>query len=80
MNFEAQLVVVLDGFNGRKFSLVDPVHKFLVILLFICNFLYFEVKECSFCGLDHSSEGFPVIETFCYPVDFEVTTVMILNL
>jgi len=78
MNFEAWLIVILDGFNGWKLSLVDLIYKFPEILFFICNFLYFEVKEYSFCGLNCSSEGFPVIETSCHPIDFEVTTAFVI--
>jgi len=61
MYFKAQLIIVLDGFDSWKLLFVDPIHKFPRTLLFVHNFLNFKVKEHFFSGLDHTSEGFPVV-------------------
>lgn len=69
-NFNTQTVVILDSFNGRKLAFVDPIHKKLWTSFFICDFLYFEVKKCSFHLLDYVFEFFPifnVLRTYTIP-------------
>ena len=44
---ETRLIVVLDGFNSRKLSLLDPVHQLPWATTFVCDFLNFVVKERS---------------------------------
>ena len=78
IDFEAQLIVVLDGFDGWELLLVDLIYQFLETLFFVHNFLNFEVKKYSFCRLDSSSKGFPVIQTSCQPVGFEITIIFVI--
>ena len=42
---ETRLIVVLDGFDSRKFSLLDLVHQLLWTTTFVRNFLDFVIKE-----------------------------------
>jgi len=44
-NIKTLLVVILDGFDGRQFVLVDPVHEFPRFLFFVSDFLNFDVEE-----------------------------------
>ena len=62
IDFQAQLVVVLDYFNGQKFLLVDPIHKFPRALFFVSYFLNFEIKESLLGVLGCSPEGFPILQ------------------
>jgi len=61
IDFQVWLVVVFDCFNGQKFLLVDPIHKFPRALFFVGYFLNFEIEESMFGVLDHSLEGFPIL-------------------
>ena len=49
---ETRLIVVLDGFDSRKLSLLDPVHQLPWATTFVCNFLDFVVEERSLCIFD----------------------------
>jgi len=62
------LVVEFDHFNGRKFSLVDPIHKFPRASFLVGYFLNFEIEESPLGVLDHSSEGFPILQLLQRPV------------
>ena len=62
IDFQAWLVVEFDYFNGQKFSLVDPIHKFPRALFLVGYFLNFEIEESPLSVLDHSPEGFPILQ------------------
>ena len=57
---ETRLIVVLDGFNSRKFSLLDPVHQLPWTTTFVRNFLDFVIEERSLSILDCRFERFPI--------------------
>jgi len=59
-NFYAWSAIISDGFDGGKFTLVDPFHEFPRFFVFIGNFLNFLVKEGMFGILDHPLEQLPV--------------------
>jgi len=44
-NVKILLVIILDGFDGRQFALVDSVYEFPRSLFFVSNFLNFDVEE-----------------------------------
>ena len=45
-------VVVVDSFDGQKFSTLDPVSQFPGTSTFVCNFLNFVIEEGSFGVFD----------------------------
>ena len=46
------LVVVVDSFDGQKFSTLDPISQFPWTSTFVCNSLNFVIEEGSFCDFD----------------------------
>ena len=65
---ETRLIVVLDGFNSRKLSLLDPVHQLPWATTFVCDFLDFVVEERSLGILDCRFEGLPIFAASFHPV------------
>ena len=65
INIKTLLVVVLDGFDGRQFALVDPTHELPRSMFFVSNFLNFVIKESMFCGLNCALEYFPIFQASC---------------
>jgi len=61
IDFQVWLVVKFDRFNGQKFSLVDPIHKFLRASFLVGYFLNFEIKESPLGVLDCFPEGFLIL-------------------
>jgi len=55
------LVVKFDYFNGQKFLLVDPIHKFPRASFLVGYFLNFEIKESLLGVLDCFPEGFLIL-------------------
>jgi len=54
------VIVVFDGLNRRKFSLLDPIHQFPWALTLVRDFVDFIVEERSLGILDHQFERLPV--------------------
>jgi len=54
---------ILDSFNCRELSFLDPVHKFLWAALFVRDFFNFVIKEKLLCLLDSVFEAMPVFKT-----------------
>jgi len=44
-NVKTLLVVILDGFDGRQFALVDLIYEFPRSSFFVSDFLNFNVEE-----------------------------------
>ena len=65
---ETGLIVVLDGFDSRKLSLLDPVHQLPWATTFVCDFLDFVVKERSLGILDHQFERLPIFTASFRPI------------
>ena len=65
---ETGLIVVLDGFNSRKLSLLDPVHQLPWAMTFVCDFLDFIIEEQSLCILDRRFERLPIFAASFRPV------------
>ena len=65
---ETRLIVVLDGFDSRKLSLLDPVHQLPWAMTFVCDFLDFVVKERSLGILDHQFERLPIFTASFRPI------------
>ena len=65
---ETRLIVVLDGFDSRKFSLLDPVHQLSWTTTFVRDFLDFVIEEQSLGILDHRFERFPIFAASFRPV------------
>jgi len=62
VDFQAWLIIEFDCFNSWKISLVNPIHKFSRALFLVSYFLNFEIKESLLGVLDHSSEGFSILQ------------------
>ena len=77
INIKTLLIIILDGFNGRQFMLVDPVHEFPRSSLFVNDFLNFVVKERSLCKFDFALENFPVFQTSCYSIIVQHTSTLL---
>jgi len=60
-NFEAQIAIVLDGFNSKKLSFLYPVYQLSQTFSFVQNFLNFAIKKFMFGDLDYPLEIFPII-------------------
>ena len=45
INVKTLLIIILNGFNGRQFAFIDPVHELSRFLFFVSNLLNFDVKE-----------------------------------
>jgi len=45
VDIKTLLVIILDGFDGRQFVLIDPIHEFPRSLFFVSDFLNFDIKE-----------------------------------
>ena len=45
VDVKALLIIILDGFNGRQFVFIDPVHELSRSLFFVSDFLNFDVKK-----------------------------------
>ena len=65
---ETRLIVVLDGFDSRKLSLLDPVHQLPWATTFVCDFLDFVIEEQSLGILDHQFERLPIFAASFRPV------------
>ena len=65
---ETGLIVVLDSFDSRKLSLLDPVHQLPWATTFVCDFLDFVVEEQSFGILDRRFERLPIFAASFCPV------------
>ena len=65
---ETRLIIVLDGFDSRKLSLLDPVHQLPWAMTFVCDFLDFVVEEQSFGILDRRFERLPIFAASFRPV------------
>ena len=65
---ETRLIVVLDGFDSRKFSLLDLVHQLPWTMTFVRDFLDFVIKERSLGILDCRFERFPIFAASFCPV------------
>ena len=76
-NIKTLLVVILDGFDGRQFVLVDPVHEFPRFLFFVSDFLNFDVEEWSLYRFDFALKNFPIFQTFCHPIIVQSTTALL---
>ena len=66
VNIKTLLIIILDGFDGGQFMLVDPVHEFPRFSFFVSDFLNFGVEERSLCKFDFALENFPIFQTSCY--------------
>ena len=60
---ETRLSIIGNGFNGREFSLFNPVHQLPGTVTLICNFLDFVIKEGSLGVFDNLLEFLPILET-----------------
>ena len=62
---ETGLIIVLNGFDSRKLSLLDPVHQLPWATTFVCDFLDFVVEERLLGDFDCRFEELPIITTSC---------------
>jgi len=68
------MTIVFDSFNNRKFTFVDPVHKFSWTPFFVGDFLNLVVKEGTFSALDCFLELFPILDMLGQPILFEISS------
>ena len=62
-NVKILLIVVLDGFDSRKFALVDSIHEFPRATSFIGDFLNFGIEKIAFCRFDFTLKCLLVFQT-----------------
>ena len=62
------MIVVFNGLNHRKFSLLDPIHQFPWASTLVRDFVDFIIEERSLRILDHQFERLPVFVTSFQPV------------
>ena len=58
--FNIRSTIILNSFDYREFSLLNPIYKLLWTIFFVSNFIDFSIKEVAFCSLDCSLESSPV--------------------
>ena len=68
------MIIVFDGFGGRKFASTNPIYQFLRITTFIHSFLNFCIKERSLDVLNYFLEALPTVKTSCYFIIIERIT------
>ena len=62
------MVIVFNGLNRRKFSLLDLIHQFPWASTLVRDFVDFIVEEHSLGILDRQFERLPVFATSLQPV------------
>jgi len=71
------LIVVLNSFNGQKFSSLNPIHEFPRSIL-LDNFVDFVIKEFVFSSSDRFFENLPIFKTLRLSVFVKIPMTLII--
>ena len=47
VNVKTLLIIILDGFDGRQFTFIDPVHELPRSLFFVSDSLFLDIFQFS---------------------------------
>ena len=72
VDVKALLIIILDGFDGRQFVFIDPVHELSRFSFFVSDFLNFD------SSLDFVLEYFPTFKTSCHPKVAQCKTALLI--
>ena len=72
------LVIILDSFNSRQFTLVDPIHEFPRSSFFVSNFLNFDVKKWLLRKFNFAPENFPIFQTSYHSITVQSKTTLLI--
>ena len=61
---EIRMSIMVDGFNGRDFSSLDPVYQLPQTMTLIRNFLDFVIEKGPLGVFDNLLEFLPILKTF----------------
>ena len=76
--FNTRITIILNGLDCREFSLLDPIYELLWTILFVGNFIDFNIKKVIFHSSNHLFEFFLVFQSLWLSVHIEVPLTIII--